>query len=117
MFSLACVGCGTGSDFASTDTGQTGDANAVASGTIHVVMKSLDFNPNSVKGKVGETVTWTNEDEAPHNVTYVSGPKFTSSPQQLTIGQKFSLKLTQPGTIHYYCTIHPWMKARIVVSG
>jgi amicyanin len=114
---LACSGCGTGSDLGASGTGQAGDAMPVAAGTVHVVMKSLDFNPNSVKAKVGETVTWTNDDEAPHNVTYVSGPKFASSRPKLTIGQKFSLRLTQPGTIHYFCTIHPWMKATIVVSG
>src|SRR5215471_9068205 len=98
VISVACAGCGTGSDLGSTDTGQSADATRVSSGTIHVVMKSLDFSPNSIKGKVGETVTWTNEDEAPHNVTYVSGPKFTSSRPQLTIGQTFALRLTQPGT-------------------
>ena len=28
----------------------------------------------------------------------------------------FSVRLTQAGTIHYFCTLHPWMKATIVVS-
>jgi plastocyanin len=31
-------------------------------------------------------------------------------------GTKFSIRLTQPGTIHYFCSIHPWMKATIIVS-
>ena len=117
VLALASAGCGTGSDFGSTATAAANGATPVAAGTVGVVMKSLDFNPNSVEAKVGETVTWTNDDEAPHNVTYISGPKFTSSRQKLMIGERFSLKLTQPGTIHYYCTIHPWMKATIFVSG
>ena len=79
-------------------------------------MKSLEFYPITIHGKVGQTVTWTNEDSSPHNVTYVSGPRFRSSPRILKPGAKFSIKLTAPGTIHYYCTIHPWMRARIVVS-
>jgi plastocyanin len=80
-----------------------------------VTMKNLAFVPVSIHATVGQTVDWTNEDTAPHNVTYVSGPKFTSS-GTLSKGGKFSLKLTQAGTIHYVCTIHPFMKATIVVS-
>ena len=78
-------------------------------------MKSLAFNPDTTHAKVGQTVDWVNEDTAPHNVTYVSGPKFTSS-GTLNTGDKFQIKVTTPGTIHYVCTIHPFMKATIVVS-
>ena len=49
-------------------------------------------------------------------MTYVSGPRFESSQNLTRQGSTFSLRLTEPGTIHYYCTIHPWMKATIVVS-
>jgi plastocyanin len=51
-----------------------------------------------------------------HNVIYVSGPKFTSSRPRIRNGSTFSVKLAQPGTIHYFCSIHPWMKGTIVVS-
>jgi plastocyanin len=78
-------------------------------------MKSLAFDPKSITAKVGQTVQWTNDDQPPHNVTYVSGPKFTSS-GTLNTGDKFQVKLTAAGTIHYVCTIHPFMKATIVVS-
>ncbi len=78
-------------------------------------MKSLAFLPASTKAKVGQTVQWTNQDTPPHNVVYVSGPKFTSS-STLNTGDTFKLRLTQPGTIHYICSIHPFMKATIIVS-
>ena len=51
-----------------------------------------------------------------HNVVYVSGPKFRSSRPRMRNGSTFSVKLTQPGTIHYLCSIHPWMKGTVVVS-
>jgi plastocyanin len=60
-------------------------------------------------------VTWTNDDTAPHNVTYVSGPKFNSS-GTLNMGGTFQIKVTTPGTIHYFCSIHPFMKSTVVVS-
>jgi plastocyanin len=79
-------------------------------------MKTLAFEPSAVHAKVGQKVVWTNEDNVLHNVVYVSGPKFTSSPPKLRAGTKFSIQLTKPGTIHYFCSIHPWMKATIAVS-
>jgi plastocyanin len=82
---------------------------------VQVVMQSLDFSPTGIAAKVGQEVVWTNNDAAPHNVTYVSGPRFGSS-RTLGRGKQFSIRLTEPGTIRYVCTLHPWMKATIVVA-
>ena len=81
-----------------------------------VVMKTLAFIPAVVQGKVGQQIEWINEDNVPHNVTYVSGPRFKSSPHILSPGTRFSITLTEAGTIRYICTIHPWMHATIVVT-
>jgi plastocyanin len=79
-------------------------------------MKTLAFEPSQVRAGVGQTVVWTNEDNLQHNVVYVSGPRFKSSRPRIKNGGKFELRLTQSGTIHYFCSIHPWMKGTIVVS-
>ena len=83
---------------------------------MQIVMRSLAFNPPTIHAKVGQKVTWINQDNAPHNVTYVSGPRFKSSRPKLQPGSRFSLTLNQAGTIHYYCSIHPWMTATITVT-
>jgi plastocyanin len=107
------AGCGSGAGASSRAT----TATAADSGaTVHVVMKVLEFTPATVDAKVGQTLTWTNEDTSPHNVTYVSGPVFRSSPRALNPRRSFAIKLTDSGTIHYYCSIHPWMKGTIIVS-
>ncbi|HEX4034790.1 MAG TPA: plastocyanin/azurin family copper-binding protein [Solirubrobacteraceae bacterium] len=80
-----------------------------------VVMRNIAFNPHTIHVQAGQTITWVNRDDAPHNVTYVSGPRFTSS-ATFKNGGSFTLKLTHPGTIHYICTIHPGMNGTIVVS-
>lgn len=116
VVALLTAGCGSGSDSASHAPTQTGTSTPDSGGTVPVVMKSLDFTPTTVDAKVGQKVTWTNEDSSPHNVTYVSGPRFTSSRPVMRPGTDFSLRLTEPGTIHYFCSIHPWMRATIVVS-
>jgi plastocyanin len=78
-------------------------------------MQNIAFVPATAHAKVGDTVKWTNKDSAPHNVTYVSGPSFTSS-STFTSGGSFSLKLTKAGTIQYRCTIHPGMNGTLVVA-
>jgi plastocyanin len=118
---LALAGCGSSSSSSSTSSSTSASAapatssSSGAGGAVAVTMKNLAFSPTSVSAKVGQTVQWTNQDTPPHNVVYVSGPKFTSS-GTLNTGGQFKLKLTQPGTIHYICSIHPFMKATIVVT-
>jgi plastocyanin len=101
---VALAACGTSTPRVSS---------AVARDT--VVMRNIAFNPRTIHAKVGETITWVNRDDAPHNVTYYSGPRFVSS-ATFTNGHSFSLKLTKAGTIHYLCTIHPGMDGTIVVA-
>jgi amicyanin len=126
---LALAGCGSSSKSSSSSSSTTGAASATSSsatstptggaapsgGKLQVSMKNLAFSPATIPAKVGDTIVWTNNDTPPHNVTYVSGPKFTSS-STMNPGATFSIKLSQAGTIHYFCTIHPFMKGTIVVA-
>jgi plastocyanin len=118
---LVLAGCGSSSSSSSSSSGPTTTAasgpaaNGASGGAIKVKMQDLAFTPDTVHAKVGQTVHWTNDDQPAHNVTYVSGPKFSSS-STISPGGTFSLKLSEAGTIHYVCTIHPFMKATIVVT-
>jgi plastocyanin len=116
VLALLIAGCGTGSDLGSSSTTHTDSSAPSSGGAVHVFMKILEFSPASVEARVGQRVVWTNEDTSPHNVRYVSGPRFASSRPKINLGGTFSITLTQAGTIHYFCSLHPWMKATIVVS-
>ena len=111
------AGCGSGSSASSGAKTAVAVSTVPPGRTVQIVMRSLAFNPPAVHARVGQQVTWSNEDNAPHNVTYVSGPRFRSSRPKLHPGSRFSLTLHQAGTIHYYCSIHPWMTATIIVVG
>jgi len=78
-------------------------------------MQNYAFSPAVIHARVGQSVHWVNGDSAPHNVTGTHGPAFTASPT-FGNGGSFTLKLTKPGTIQYLCTVHPFMKATIVVT-
>jgi plastocyanin len=78
----------------------------VQSGSVQIAYRNITIQPDTVKVKVGSTITWTNYDSIEHNVTSESGPqKFAS--HNIGEGAHFAIKLTTPGVIHYECTIHP----------
>lgn len=78
-----------------------------------VTIQGFAFNPTPLTVNVGDTVTWTNMDTAPHNATADNGGFKTADMQQ---GQSASVTVTTPGTYSYICTIHPNMKATLIVQ-
>ncbi|HXE44140.1 MAG TPA: plastocyanin/azurin family copper-binding protein [Conexibacter sp.] len=115
---LALAGCGGGggggNDAATTTGGGSSSSSSGGGGTTAVAMKNIAFAPTSVTVKVGQKITWTNDDSVAHNVTATSGASFRSS--DFSQGGTFSYTATKAGTIHYVCTIHPGMDGTIVVT-
>lgn len=83
--------------------------------TLAVTMQGYAFSPSSLTIHVGDTVTWTNHDQAPHDVTTTSAPVSIKS-STLSTGQSFSYTFTTAGSYSYYCSIHPDMTAQLVVQ-
>ena len=71
------------------------------------------FVPQRITVKAGTTVTWINEDDAPHTVA--SSNKLFKS-KALDTQDKFSFTFTTPGTYAYFCSVHPHMTGVIVVE-
>src|ERR1700683_1930628 len=78
-----------------------------------VVMKNFDFSPMMLTVKAGTTVTWKNLDGEPHTVVSPDGV-FRS--HALDQGDAFTFKFDKPGTYKYICSIHPKMRAAIIVQ-
>ncbi|GAB3884698.1 hypothetical protein GCM10029964_046120 [Kibdelosporangium lantanae] len=49
-----------------------------------VHMSGYAFGPAQLSVKVGDTVTWTNHDQAPHNAVVTAGPARFESPMLAT---------------------------------
>jgi len=81
---------------------------------VAIKMQNIAFEPKSATAKVGQKVTWTNEDSTDHNVTAQAGETFKS--KDFGKGGTYSYKLDKPGTIKYVCTIHPGMEATLTVT-
>lgn len=88
-------------------------ANAVA-------IKDFAFSPATLTVKVGTTVTWTNQDSAPHQIASDPHPQHTGLPglfsDSLGKGQSYSFTFDKAGTLGYHCHLHPNMKGTIIVE-
>jgi plastocyanin len=114
---FALVGCGDDNDSNSGSSDSTPPAATTpveAGGTVEISMKGFQFDPTSVTAKVGQTVKWTNDDTADHNVVATEGENFKSD--NFGKGGTFEYKLDKAGTISYVCTLHSNMKATITVE-
>ena len=78
-----------------------------------VTIQGFAFSPTPLTVQVGDTVTWTNMDTAPHNATADNGGFKTADMQQ---GQSATITATTPGTYTYICTIHPRMMGTLIVQ-
>ena len=78
-----------------------------------VEIKNFAFTPATLTVKVGDKVTWTNQDSASHTATADDNSFNTGV---LTTGQSGSVTFSKAGTYTYHCTIHPGMKGTIVVE-
>ena len=79
-----------------------------------VSIKGFAFNPVESTTAMAGTVTWTNEDDAPHTVTF-DDASITSSGNINKAGT-FSATFGAAGTFAYKCTIHPTMTGTVKVS-
>jgi plastocyanin len=107
-------------------TGNTTSASGGNSVTISpgssVPSNGKFFVPDILTVSKGTTVTWTNWDSTLHTVTSGSpesgnsgtGTEFDSS--YLAAGKTFQHQFSIPGTFDYYCTLHPYMKGKVVVT-
>jgi plastocyanin len=92
----------------------TQSESAESNDIVTVSMKDIKFIPHDSEVKVGQKITWTNDDTPPHNVTATEGAEFKS--ETLNPGDTFSYTPTKAGTISYVCTIHPGQDGTITVT-
>lgn len=119
---LALAGCSGGTTAPTTGTtpdtpaetteettGGATDPGATSGAT--VVEIDFAFEPKRLEVKVGDTVTFTNEDSAPHVVS-IDGTNLGNQERGVSV----TWTAEKAGTFPYICTIHPSMTGEIVVK-
>ena len=115
VVALAAAGCGGSDDNSSSSSSSTPAASSSSSGGgVAIKMANIAFDPKDVTVKVGQKITWTNDDSTNHNVTADSGADFKS--KDFGKGATFDFTPDKAGTIKYECTLHPGMTATITVQ-
>ena len=78
------------------------------------------YDPSPLNVAVGRTVLWINSDNTAHTVT--EGNPSGNTPSNgfdsgiLGPGQTFKHAFDKPGTVSYYCTLHPSMLGQVIVK-
>jgi plastocyanin len=83
-----------------------------AAGFTQVDIRGSAYLPGSINIRVGQKVSWNNEDQLPHTVT-ADGLTFG---KKLPTGAVFNFAFVKPGNFPYHCAIHPAMRGTVVVS-
>ncbi len=79
-------------------------AAADAVPAVSATIKNFAYSPQPIQAKVGDVVTWTNNDSAPHTATLEDGSCTTDT---IAKGATGSLVFNVAGTYTYKCMIHP----------
>ena len=102
LLALVLAGC----------AGSSGNLDASPVETGAITMKDTAYQPAHIQVPARTTVTWTNGDQIPHDVSFDGGPKS----DVLSFGGTFQRVFDTPGVFDYECTIHPGMVGRVTVA-
>jgi len=90
---------------------QRAAANTASAGA-KISIANFAFAPPEITVAAGQSVTWSNDDGAPHGLMYKDGAKGTDL---LLPGASFSRSFDKPGTYDYACSVHPYMTGKVLV--
>jgi plastocyanin len=85
---------------------------AGAAETRTVTIESMQFAPAVTTVRQGDTVVWINRDLVPHTAT--AARVFDSG--EIAAGSSWKMIAKTKGRFDYVCTMHPTMKATLVVE-
>jgi len=80
---------------------------------VHVGIKNYKFTPDTITVSAGTTVQWINLDSIPHTVTEKTKAWRSAA---LDTNDTYNRTFDQPGTYDYFCSLHPMMVAKVIVT-
>jgi len=105
---LATVGVMAGCSSSTSTPPPAGSPGAAGTA---VSIANFAFSPASLTVKVGDSVTWKNDDSTAHTVAFAAFDSGSIAP-----GASYSHKFDSAGTFDYKCSIHPSMTGTVIVQ-
>ena len=79
-----------------------------------VTIDNFAFTPKIVSVRVGSKLTWRNRDDVPHKIQSTDN-RFAGSPLLDTRAQ-YTAGFPESGEFPYFCSLHPVMQGKVVVT-
>ena len=81
-------------------------------------IEDICYIPSTIVVEKGKSVTWLNEDSSFHSVTsgFYPEPSGLFDSGHLDPYESYTLSFDEYGVYDYFCTLHPWMKAQVIVE-
>ena len=81
-------------------------------------VEDICYIPSNIVAEKGDSITWLNEDSSFHSVTsgFYPEPSGLFDSGHLDPYESYTLSFDEYGVYDYFCTLHPWMKAQVVVE-
>jgi plastocyanin len=81
-------------------------------------VEDVCYIPSDIVVEKGGSVTWLNEDSSFHTVTsgFYGEPTDLFDSGYLDPYEYYTLSFDEIGTYDYFCTLHPWMFAQVIVE-
>ena len=81
-------------------------------------VEDICYIPSNIVAEKGDSVTWLNEDSSFHSVTsgFYPEPSGLFDSGHLDPYESYTLSFEEYGVYDYFCTLHPWMKAQVIVE-
>jgi plastocyanin len=106
------TGCGGGGSGPSAGAAPSAGGSSGTSSAITI--NNFKFSPSSLRAQKGAGIKVANDDSAAHTVTADDGHSFDSG--TVDPGASTTIRAPAAGTYSYHCTIHPFMKGKLVVE-
>jgi beta-lactam-binding protein with PASTA domain len=103
----------TTSESATTTTSESATTSTTLANQVTIL--NFAFDPASITVNAGDTVTWVNEDAAPHTIVADDG-QFDSGSVAQGASFQFTFAAAGDDTVAYHCGIHPQMTGTVVVQ-
>ena len=78
-----------------------------------VNIDNFKFGPGTLTVTKGTAVTWTNEDDIPHNIVFNA---LGVRSKTLDTDKEFTYQFDKTGAYTYICGLHPFMHGQVVVK-
>jgi plastocyanin len=116
--SLGCAlilsACGSAAgDSAAAKVADTKKEDSAAGTAVNIA--NFLYEPQEITVAAGTKVTWTNQDDAPHNVQDLSELN-TPISKDLNKGDTFSITYPKAGSYSYVCALHTYMTGTVKVT-